>query len=448
MQLVGESVAAESGTQWDWDFLASPGNRANWVPKWGFKTHAPTFDPRFDIGGQFGGWHYGVKAYGGYGGEIGSDGEAKRGPDVNGYCDFAGVFGTGLYVTGVAGTSVNNVGVYGQTGEDPANSILQTFRAGVVGASTEAAGVLGFSTGVVGVWGHSFDGLGVAAHSSTDTGIYAYSGDRSGIVGVSFDPGPDVPPPSGTTPLSAGVVGTSGQRVGVIGTSDVSVGVYGFSNTHGVVGQTTNPAGFAGLFVGNVLVTGALTLQGDLVLADSTVAAKIKSAIVPFPDGSHRLLHCMESPEHWFEDFGAAKLKRGRAVVRLDSDFAKAIKRGDYKVFFTPEGDCRGLYLRHKGAASFEVSELMGGKSATAFSYRIVGRRKDVKGGRRFAKIDTRLSLPALVTRAPRKRATNSVSLRALAARLEKARQSRAISGRKGRRFGTLRKSRAQRAVR
>lgn len=39
MQLVGESVAAESGTQWDWDFLASPGNRTNWVPKWGFKTH-------------------------------------------------------------------------------------------------------------------------------------------------------------------------------------------------------------------------------------------------------------------------------------------------------------------------------------------------------------------------------------------------------------------------
>src|SRR5947209_3357553 len=52
MQLVGESVAAESGTQWDWDFLASPGNRANWVPKWGFKTHAPTFDPRFDGGGR------------------------------------------------------------------------------------------------------------------------------------------------------------------------------------------------------------------------------------------------------------------------------------------------------------------------------------------------------------------------------------------------------------
>ncbi len=434
MQLVGESVAAESGTQWDWDFLASPGNRPNWVPKWGFKTHAPTFDPRFDIGGQFGGWHYGVKAYGGYGGEIGSDGEAKRGPDVNGYCDFAGAFGTGLYVTGVAGTSVNNAGVYGQTGEDSDNSILQTFRAGVVGASTEAAGVLGFSKGVAGVWGHSFDGLGVAAQSSTDSGIYAISRDRSGIVGVAFYAGPDVPAPAGTTPLSAGVVGTSGQRVGVIGTSDLSVGVYGFSNTYGVVGQTTNPAGLAGHFVGNVVVTGAMTLQGDLVLADSAVAAKIKSAIVPFPDGTHRLLHCMESPEHWFEDFGAAKLKHGRVVVKLDRDFAKAIKPGDYKVFCAPEGDCRGLYVRNKSAASFEVRELMGGKSAAAFSYRIIGRRKDVKGGRRFAKIDPRVTLPTLAIRAPRKRAINSVSLRALATRLEKARQRRAIRRRKGRR--------------
>src|SRR5262249_60625331 len=80
MQLVGESVAAVSGTQWNYDFLAFPGNRPNWVPKWGFKTEAPTFDPRFDIGGQFGGWHYGVKAYGGVGGGgWGGGGGGKRG---------------------------------------------------------------------------------------------------------------------------------------------------------------------------------------------------------------------------------------------------------------------------------------------------------------------------------------------------------------------------------
>jgi hypothetical protein len=33
----------------------------------------------------------------------------------------------------------------------------------------------------------------------------------------------------------------------------------------------------------------------------------------------------------------------------------------------------------------------MGGASNVAFSYRIVGKRKDIKGQRRFAKIDTRV---------------------------------------------------------
>jgi hypothetical protein len=138
MQLFGESVVAVSGTQWDFDFRALPGNRTNWVPKWGFKTEAPTFDPRFDIGGQFGGWHYGVKAYGGYGEDLGSNQEAKRGPNVNEYyCDFAGVFGTGIFVTGVAGTSVNNIGVYGQLGEGPVGDFL---AGGVVGAAFQGAG--------------------------------------------------------------------------------------------------------------------------------------------------------------------------------------------------------------------------------------------------------------------------------------------------------------------
>jgi hypothetical protein len=68
----------------------------------------------------------------------------------------------------------------------------------------------------------------------------------------------------------------------------------------------------------------------------------------------------MESPEHWFEDFGSARLQSGRAIVNLDADFAKVIKRGDYRVFVTPEGDCGGLYLRRKSATSFEVRELTG----------------------------------------------------------------------------------------
>jgi len=118
----------------------------------------------------------------------------------------------------------------------------------------------------------------------------------------------------------------------------------------------------------------------------------------------------------------------------IDRDFAKVIKRGDYHVFLTPRGDCRGLYVRSQGGANFEVRELAGGTSSAAFCYRIVGRRKDVKGHRRFAKIDTRLP----VSRARRMRRAKMLPptparLRAFAARMQKeARARMAKRGRKG----------------
>jgi hypothetical protein len=129
-------------------------------------------------------------------------------------------------------------------------------------------------------------------------------------------------------------------------------------------------------------------------------------------------------------------------VIALDADFAKVIKRRDYRVFVTPEGDCRGLYVRNRSAARFEVRELAGGKSNVAFSYRIVGRRRDIRRHRRFAKIDTRLELPAGATRPPRKRAPGAAGLRAFVARLEKeARErapTRAMRGRRSGAFATL----------
>jgi hypothetical protein len=241
-----------------------------------------------------------------------------------------------------------------------------------------------------------------------EAGVVGVGGKAPGVFGVSFAPGPTVPKTSNT----AAVVGTSDRQHGVLGSTNANVGVIGFStNNIGVLGYTT-AGSFAGYFLGNLGVTGT------------------KAAVVPFPDGTHRALYCMESPDLWFEDFGAAKLKRGRAVVQLDPDFAKVIKRGDYRVFLTPEGDCRGLYVR-KRAASFEVREFMGGKPSVAFSYRIVGRRKDIKGHRRFAKIDTRLPLPSPL----REPAPTAAALRAFVARVEReARARRPKAAKKGRR--------------
>jgi hypothetical protein len=155
------------------------------------------------------------------------------------------------------------------------------------------------------------------------------------------------------------------------------------------------------------MITGNLTVNGT------------KSAAVAFPDGTQRALYCMESPELWFEDFGTAKLKNGRAVVKLETNFASVIKRGDYRVFVTPEGDCRGLYVHRKRGTSFEIRELAGGKSSVAFSYRIVGRRKDIRAPR-FAKTDIRRSL-SLPTSAPAGRSgkRSAAELRAFVAGVE-----------------------------
>jgi hypothetical protein len=150
-------------------------------------------------------------------------------------------------------------------------------------------------------------------------------------------------------------------------------------------------------------------------------------AAVLFPDGTRRVLHCMESPEHWFEDFGAAKLEAGRTIVKLDADFAKVVELKEYHVFVTPEDDCRGLYVRRKSAASFEVRELNGGKSNVAFSYRIVGKRRDIKKLRRFAKIDTSLPVPARARHKPPSRA----GFRAFVSRFEKEARRRAPKGAK-----------------
>jgi hypothetical protein len=75
--------------------------------------------------------------------------------------------------------------------------------------------------------------------------------------------------------------------------------------------------------------------------------------------------------------------------------------------------------VHRQAGASFEVRELAGGKSSVAFSYRIVGRRKDIRAPR-FAKTDIRRSL-SLPTSAPAGRSgkRSAAELRAFVAGVE-----------------------------
>jgi hypothetical protein len=314
----------------------------------------------------------------------------------------ATVQATSVSAVGVFGQSDSFVGVVGQAGTTP-NSEWPEFIGGVVGLSESQPGIVGWSTAGHGIESWAYNGHGLFSVSAYKPGVYGTSLYDYGVWGWSE--------------YSIGVYGYSPNFNGVYGLSSNFNGVSGYShNGVGVVGYTGNSASYAGGFGGNVLVMGTLT-------------ATAKNGVVPFPDGTQRLLHCMESPEHWFEDFGTAKLRRGRAIIGLDADFSKVIRTGDYHVFVTPEGDCRGLYVRRRGARSFEVRELNAGKSSIAFSYRIVGRRKDIKQHRRFAKIDMSLPPPSTAVPTQRKPAPSPRGLRDFVARMKKEALARETKG-------------------
>ena len=167
-------------------------------------------------------------------------------------------------------------------------------------------------------------------------------------------------------PGGNGVVG-----VGTAAGGGDGVGVFGFSggNASGVVGISDRAGGHAG-------VAGFNSAKQNVASYPKSVAVRLGNK------GPYRRLYSMESPESWFEDFGEASLRRGRASVRISADFAPFIHTKDYHVFITPYGECGGLFVASRTRTAFEVRELNGGRNSIRFSYRIVAKRKDIKGMR------------------------------------------------------------------
>ncbi|HKQ07274.1 MAG TPA: hypothetical protein VJ464_19270 [Blastocatellia bacterium] len=315
-----------------------------------------------------------------------------------------GARGESVDGNGVLGHSQNNDGVVGESDIDGKSGVFgfnrSTFGAafGVTGAtkSPNGAGVFGFADNGEEARG----GVGVRGDSQGNDGVVGQSqaNGKSGVFGFN----------SKTEGVAFGVVGRcdSSQGVGVAGgnSSIGGTGVQGICDGFGGVGVLAQTArsgialfahdkdgsGLAGFFVGDVRVTGNQIIFGT------------KSAAVPHPDGSHRLLYCMESPESWFEDFGEARLVDGKAEVLLDPDFAAVIKSNKYHVFVTPYGNSNGLYVTHRNSKGFRVQEQNDGSSKLTFSYRVVAKRKDIKA-ERLAKITVPEHQISKVPKQPRK---------------------------------------------
>jgi hypothetical protein len=342
----------------------------------------------------------------------------SRGDGVYGFSRTAGdPLGDLTASPGVHGESTNGTGVFGESqtegfgvhGSSFGTGVRGESRAdgdGVFGSSADGHGISGFSTNSLraGVFGRSrrrpgaeTAGVGVQGESSDNAGVAGTSLESVGVLGTSRAPGffkgrgvigrfrpeglqPEPPfgdGVAGTSTSGRGVAGGCTSGIGVLGRADAidSRGVIGFSNEGFAVAATlaTTPLpngrerGWAGVFEGKVIVKGPVTVTGT------------KSAAVPHPDGSHRQLYALESPESWFEDFGRGEMVRGRAQVELDPDYAAVVQTEDYHVFLTPEGDSSGLYVTNKRSSGFEVREQQGGTSTLTFSYRVVARRADVE---------------------------------------------------------------------
>lgn len=203
--------------------------------------------------------------------------------------------------------------------------------------------------------GYEFPALHVN-HQGSETAVLAVAdgGSAARAVGV-----------SGLAKRGRGVVGSG--KTGVQGNGS-SAGVEAVSRSGTALVARTD-SGVAAQFVGPVAVSGSLAVSGTL------------AAAVPHPDGAPRLLYAIQSPDAWFEDFGRGRLRKGRAQIKLDAEFARLIA-GEYHVFVTPCGDCAGLYVHQAGKVAFEVRELGGGRSAVPFSYRVVAKRGDLRAGR------------------------------------------------------------------
>ena len=313
---------------------------------------------------------------------------------------------TGNYVDALQVSSTNGNGVVGKS----------TSSYGVYGTSNSSYGVVGVSTSTYGVYGGGTSGIGVYGYSSGNHAVFGYlssgTAGKAGVFGSGYGTG------------TYGVRGDgNGTGIGISGVSDSAAAVQGVSATgYGVLGLLTGTTGQAGVY-GATYAPGVPAFYavnygtsapgadpsiagyfiGQVVIVGNDTATGTKRAAVPHPDGTHRLLYCMESPEAWFEDFGTGTISGGKAEVKLDPDFAAVVDTKELHVFLTPHGDGHHLNLAGRSATGFSVgaepstSGVAAGKKAGdvsgTFTYRVVAKRKDVAAPR-LAKFEVPKPLP------------------------------------------------------
>jgi hypothetical protein len=263
----------------------------------------------------------------------------------------------------------------------------------VTNTVTQGVGVL--STSFLPFVGHSSGSIGVLGVVNTDSdflpavygiqfgatkrtfGVDGYNGSTEGAGVFGFH--------IGNSAVGSGLAGAAGVwgdtsqtgGVGLRGSADDGFAVVGANNsldpTAFFDNTTTNPSGLVFETSADHFPAGCTIDVNANLFCTGT-----KSAVVPVNGGARKVaLYAIEGPENWFEDAGSGQLSNGEVVVNLESVFGETVNTDiNYRVFLTPNGDCRGLYVAQKTPTSFVVRELGGGTSSIAFDYRILAKRK------------------------------------------------------------------------
>jgi hypothetical protein len=202
---------------------------------------------------------------------------------------------------------------------------------------------------------------------------------------------------TGNTSAANGFFSNGISATGSISAGSTVSGTFlnGSSNSSSQTLQVTNHAApsnsnFTAALFNNTQSTFFTDTKGD------TTAIGTKSAAVPMQDGTMVKVFSVESPEVWFEDYGADKLNGGAVTVTVDEKFVQTVNLAKgYHVFLTPKGDCKGLYVTNETETGFEVREMGGGGSSVEFDYRIVAHRKGYEDERLPVAVMPTLAAPA-----------------------------------------------------
>jgi hypothetical protein len=287
-----------------------------------------------------------------------------------------GSFNPATAETAIFNATANSIAFRGEcvAGTSGFGLVGQGSSSGVFGVITATGSPGGAGVAGVSLRSNSYGVLGINGQPG-GTGVFGQSRSGNGVMGVI---------PSGTSDNAIALYGQNYSSYAGPSPGAGGFGVYGLSaNGHGLVGATATAGGAAVVGATNG-VAGALAaaFYGPVAISGSLTVFGAKSAAVAHPDGTHRRLYCVESPESWFEDFGKGQLDCGCADVTIDPDFAAVANVDDYQVFLTEYDAPNGLYVTNRTPTGFRVQAGKDGAMSGAFGWRVVAKRKDIPAPR------------------------------------------------------------------